>query len=242
MFSPTDFLEYQREQGEDPKINPPKGVIICYDRKLLDLIKTDGIKGTRGFSGEFFLLGETDEQVGVIGNFGFGAPTVVTIMEGLIAFGVKNFLSIGIAGSLQSRLTVGSIVVCNRAIRDEGTSHHYLKPSKFAYASKRIVNKIEKELKRSGLDYAVGSSWTIDAPFRETIAEVRKYREEGVLTVEMEASAIFSLAKYRNVEAGAIFTISDCLAELEWKPKFHLTLECLRMIFGVAKEVLASKV
>lgn len=96
-------------------------------------------------------------------------------------------------------------------------------------------------MKRLGLGYVLGSSWTIDAPFREIVAEVRKYQEEGVLTVEMEAAAIFSVAKYRNVEAGAIFTISDYLAELEWKPKFHLTSEYLREIFEVAKEVLISK-
>lgn len=72
------------------------------------------------------------------------------------------------------------------------------------------------------------------------MAEVKKYWMEGVLTVEMEASAIFAVAKYRKVQAGAIFTISDYLAELEWKPKFHLAEKHLKKLFNVVKQILSS--
>ena len=113
-------------------------------------------------------------------------------------------------------------MVCEKAIRDEGTSHHYLKHSKYAYASKGMTNKIIISLEKLNQKYFIGTSWTIDAPYRETVAEAKQYQEEGVATVEMEASALFAVAQYRNVELGAIFTISDSLAELQWKPKFHL--------------------
>jgi uridine phosphorylase len=163
---------------------------------------------------------------------------VAILLEQLIAFGVKEFLSVGIAGSLQKELRVGSIVICDKAIRDEGVSHHYLEASKYSYASKSLTKKIEVALTRFNLDYAVGTTWTIDTPYRETIAEVKQYQKEGVLTVDMEASAIFAVAEYRGVEAGSIFTISDYLAELEWEPKFHLTKDHLETLFQVAKEVL----
>ena len=133
-------------------------------------------------------------------------------------------------------------MVCEKAIRDEGTSHHYLKYSKYAYASKRLTKKIMESLEKLKQKYFVGTSWTIDAPYRETIAEAKQYQKEGVATVEMEASALFAVAQYRNVELGAIFTISDSLAELEWKPKFHLkkTKKGLEILYKVAIDVLQN--
>lgn len=112
-------------------------------------------------------------------------------------------------------------MVCEKAIRDEGTSYHYFKPSKYTYVSKDIVVRIKKSLNIFKEKYYLGASWTIDAPYRETVKEARHYQNEGVSTVEMEASALFSVAAYRNVKIGAIFTISDSLAWLKWKPKFH---------------------
>lgn len=76
----------------------------------------------------------------------------------------------------------------------------------------------------------------MDAPFRETFKEIDQYKGEGVLTVDMEASAIFSVAKYLNVDAASIFTISDYLGEKEWKLYFHLTEKHLQALFEIALE------
>ncbi len=90
------------------------------------------------------------------------------------------------------------------------------------------------------LNYHTGTSWTTDAPYRETIAELKHYREEGVLTAEMEAVAIFVIAKLLNIEAGAIFNISDYLTEENWELHFHLTREHLHSLFILAKKTLGS--
>ena len=241
LLTPQKFLEYLKTRGKYPKYKPPKGVIFVFQKELLDyIIKNHEVRKVGGFYGDFYLLEETENQIGVLGNFGFGAPVVVILIEELIAFGVKEFLSVGIAGSLQKNLRVGSIVVCDKAIRDEGASHHYLESSKYSYASKTLTKKIEETLTEFDLEYTVGSTWTIDTPYRETVAEVKQYQKEDVLTVDMEASAIFAVAEYRCVEAGAIFTISDYLAELEWTPKFHLTTKFLENLFQVAKQVLLN--
>lgn len=242
MFTPGEFLAYQKERGLQPKYKPPIGVIFCYDRNFMKYIITNHkVVKASGF-GSMYLLSETKGQVAIIGDFGIGAPAVVTVFEELIAFGVKKFISIGTAGTLQKNIKVGSLMVCDRAIRDEGTSHHYLKYSKYSYASKKITNIIKESLKKFKHQYFLGTSWTIDAPYRETIAEARKYQKEGVATVDMEASALFAVAKYRGVDLGAIFTISDSLAELEWKPKFHLhkTRTGLEKIYRVAVDTLLS--
>ena len=243
MFTPSEFMAYQKKRGKYPKFKTPEGVIFCYQRSLMEFI-LENHKTTKveGFYGEMYLLDETKGKVAIIGKFGIGSPVVATLLEELIAFGVKKFVSIGTAGTLQKDITIGSLMVCEKAIRDEGTSHHYLKPSKYAYASKEMTNKIKKFLDKFKQEYFVGTSWTIDAPYRETIAEAKQYQTEEVATVEMEASALFAVAQYRNVELGAIFTISDSLAELEWKPKFHLkkTKTGLEILYKVAVDVLLN--
>jgi len=222
VFSPKEFLDYLKKIGRYPKFKPPVGVIFCYQLPLIkNILKKYKAKKVRGFAGEMYLLDKTNGKIAVVGNFGIGAPVAASVLEELIAFGVKKFISIGIAGTLQKDVKIGSLMICDKAIRDEGTSHHYLKHSKYAYASKEMVNKIKKSFEKFNQKYFVRTSWTIDAPYRETVAEVRQYQKEGVIAVEMEAAALFAVAKYRNVQLGAIFTISDSLAELEWKPKMH---------------------
>ena len=160
MFTPKEFMEYQKKIGKYPRFKPPKGVIFCYSRRLLEhiLINHKTTK-TEGFYGEFYLLNETENQIGVLAKFGIGAPVVVALMEELIAFGVKKFISIGEAGTLQKNLKIRDIVVCDRAIRDEGTSHHYLKHSKYAYASKGLTEKVEKVLQRLGQKCKASVTW-----------------------------------------------------------------------------------
>ena len=243
MFTPSEFMAYQKKCGKYPKFKTPEGIIFCYQRSLMEFI-LENHKTTKveGFYGEMYLLDETNDKVAIIGKFGIGSPVVATLLEELIAFGVKKFVSIGTAGTLQKNITIGSLMVCEKAIRDEGTSHHYLKPSKYAYASKEMTNKIKNSLDKFKQKYFIGTSWTIDAPYRETVAEATQYQKEGVATVEMETSALFSVAQYRNVDLGAIFTISDSLAELEWKPKFHLkkTKKGLEILYKVAVDVLLN--
>ena len=243
MFTPTEFMEYQKKRGKYPKFKPPIGVIFCYSKSLIEhIIENHRTTKVEGFCGEMYLLNETDNKIAVIGKFGIGAPVVVTVFEELIAFGVKRFISIGSAGTLQKDIKIGSLMVCEKAIRDEGTSHHYIKHSKYAYASIDLTNKIKRSLENFKQKSFIGTSWTIDAPYRETVAEAKQYQKEGVATVEMEASALFAVAQYRNVELGAIFTISDSLAELEWKPKFHLkkTNTGLEILYKVAVDVLLN--
>ena len=222
LVSPDDYLPYLRSVGEVSSAPPPEAVILCYQKRLWTDIcakHTDNAsESTRPGFGNLRIVKETHGRIGAVGGFGFGAPSTCFLLEQLIASGVGRFISIGTAGSLQKDLGIGDLVVCNRAIRDEGTSHHYAAPSKYAEAGREITSRSVTVLKNRRIPYRLGGSWTTDAPYRETIAEVRTYQQEGVLTVEMEASALFTVAKYRGVDMGAMFTISDSLADLKWHP------------------------
>lgn len=221
LFNPKDFMKYLKKIGKYPDFKTPKRVIFCYSKSFLNYILAQHEVTKVGSFKEMYILDDSKGQVAVVGGFGIGAPAAVTLMEELIAFGVKEFISIGTSGTLQKNIKIGGLVVCDRAIRDEGVSHHYVKTSKYSYASKLLTEKIKDSLKRLGVKYTVGTSWTIDAPYRETAEEARRYQKAGVATVEMELAALFAVAEYRNVDIGAILTISDSLADLKWKPNFH---------------------
>ncbi len=243
VFSPVDFIDYKRNKGLLDGFTPPEGVILCYAGRLLRYVTENyTVTAVKSVSEGLHLIKETDNRVGITGNFGIGAPVAVAIVDELIALGVKKFISIGMAGTLQKDINIGDIVVCDKAIRDEGTSYHYVKPSKYAFASEKLTSRIRQVMDTHGYRYITGSSWTVDAPYRETVAEAGQYQSEGVATVEMEASALFSVAAYRNVEMGAIFAVSDSLAEFKWSPEFlhRETGKGLETVCRVAIEALAD--
>jgi uridine phosphorylase len=156
-----------------------------------------------------------------VGGFGIGAPTATTVLEELIALGAREFISIGAAGCLQPACGFGEAVVCTGAIRDEGVSHHYAPAGKFAWPSETLTRRLAQALAAGGTAPQSGLAWTIDAPYRETVAEARSYQAEGVVCVEMEAAALFTVGRYRGVDVAAAFAISDhLLAEDRWTHAF----------------------
>ena len=106
-----------------------------------------------------------------------------------------------------------------------------------------MTKRIEDVLDALGQKYIIGSSWTIDALYRETVAEARKYQKEGISTVEMEAAALFAVAQYKGVELGAIFTVSDSLVGRKWSPQFQSrrTKSGLETLYRAAIAALTEK-
>jgi uridine phosphorylase len=123
--------------------------------------------------------------VALVANFGIGSPIAAVMLEDLVALGCREVISIGTTGALQPGMAIGDIVVCDRAIRDEGTSHHYLPSARYVAASGALTARVQAALDDAKVAYRTGTSWTVDAPYRETVGEARHYRDEGVTCVEM---------------------------------------------------------
>jgi uridine phosphorylase len=244
FISPAEYLAYLRARGRVPDLAPLDGVVLLYQESLLRrIVENELTEQHRGWvTGDFRLLKRPDSRVGVCGGFGIGAPVVAIVIEELVALGVTRFIALGTAGTLQRDIAIGQIVICDRAIRDEGVSHHYIAPARFARPSESLTSELAGALMEAGRAFRVGGSWTIDTPYRETAAEARHYQEEGVLTVEMEAAAVFAVAEHRGVEAAAAFAISDSLADLVWNPQFDSaeTQDGLDAIFGAAVSALSA--
>lgn len=224
IFSPADFAAYLQRIGALDGYRPPEGVVLCYQRSLYNhVLRAEGLEAParRAALLRVLPLPSTGGRLGLLGQFGIGAPAAAAAVEDLAAMGTSAFVSVGSAGSLQRDLNVGGLVLCESAIRDEGVSHHYLPAGKLATATPDLTAALAAGLQQAGATFRAGTSWTIDTPYRETVAEARHYQAEGVLCVEMEAAALFAVAEVRGLRMASAFVISDSLADLVWNPRFH---------------------
>jgi uridine phosphorylase len=147
---------------------------------------------------------------------GVGAPLAVAFTEELIARGVRAFVACGGAGVLVPDVALGHVVVPTAAVRDEGTSYHYLPAARTAAPSPGALAAIIATLAAREVPYVTGSTWTTDALYRETRSKIERRVREGCLTVEMEAAAFFAVAAFRSVEFGSLLYAGDDLSGEQW--------------------------
>jgi uridine phosphorylase len=172
---------------------------------------------------------------------GVGAPNAAARLEHMIALGCRKFIACGGAGVLVESIDVGRMVVPTSAVRDEGTSYHYLPPAREVAPTRRALAAIETVMRANNHDYVSGKTWTTDAVYRETRSRMERRRNEGCVVVEMEAAAFFAVARFRRVEFAQVLYAGDSLAGRRWAPRgwnrnaarerlFHLAAEaCLRL-------------
>ncbi|UCF86116.1 MAG: nucleoside phosphorylase [Desulfobacteraceae bacterium] len=149
-----------------------------------------------------------------------GAPHAVIAMEKLIVLGAKRIWVLGWCGSLQPDLLIGHLIIPTGAVSEEGTSSHYPILDRTLESNKELNCMLEEALLHKGLPFSKGSVWTTDAPYRETPDKVKAYRNKGILAVEMEISALMTVALYRSVAMAGLLVVSDELFELTWRPGF----------------------
>lgn len=147
---------------------------------------------------------------------GVGAPAAVSSLEVVIALGATEIIGCGGAGIVRPGFDVGHVIVPTSAIRDEGTSYHYAPPQETVRPHPRAVAAIDEVLAEAGVPHDRGITWTTDAFFRETPAKVARRREQGAITVEMEAAAMFAAAAFRGVTYGQLLYAGDDVSAEEW--------------------------
>lgn len=147
---------------------------------------------------------------------GVGAPLAAALFEEVIALGCKKFIACGGAGVLDKNITAGHLIIPVAALRDEGTSYHYLPASRCVEPSPKALNAIKKVLEEHNIEYTLSKTWTTDGVYRETRDKVLFRKEEGCLTVEMEAAALFAVGKFRNVDVAQILYGGDNLDSIKW--------------------------
>ncbi len=146
----------------------------------------------------------------------YGAPGTIMLLEELVAFGVRRAVLLGYCGSIQKRVAIGDVILPIEAIREEGTSYHYLPEGEKSSPDPGIQKKLSDWMGMMGLSFHEGTIWTTDAPYRETPEKIRRYRTEGVLGVEMEMAAVFAFGRARGISTGAMLLVSDKVREEGW--------------------------
>ncbi len=248
IFTPLDFIRYVAETRKVPvdTIKVPRRLLITYQKGTYECAKN--LIG--GVAVDWWIYGEShpfcvgrfnDVEIGIC-RLWIGAPAAAMTLEELIACGARTIFEVGMSGSLQTFLKPGDVVVVTEAIRDEGTSYHYFPPEVRVESSPKLRDGLIRCLNERGIKHSIGPVWSTDGVYRETRGKFLKFRDAGVLAVNMETSAIFAVAKYRGVEAASAQVISDVLTETGWLQAFkhRSVIESTENLLKVVLEVLSE--
>ena len=241
LLTADDLVAYRARLGRMPKVKP-EGVLFCLERGLPHRMRWRiPVKHAGAMNADVYAVRKSKGRVAVLTSFGGGSPMVMELAEELGVMGAKKMILMTWGGILQPNLRPGDIVVCNRAIRDEGASHHYLPPAKYVDADASLVADLMVALGARGAQYTVGTTWTTDAPYRETREEVVRYQAEGVKTVEMESAGLFTVGQVRGIQTASVVIGMDSLASLRWQTPDRLDgiMKSLEVVYAAAVDVLS---
>ncbi len=212
LIEPADIIK---------KIDIPEHCVLCFFQdeiqKLVSAGRARKITAQKSEMGKHVVFQiEFEGQPVVLFHPGISAPFAAAMLEELIARGCRKFIACGGAGTLDSRIAQGHLIVPDRALRDEGTSYHYLPPAREVAADAAAVTAIREVLQQHQIPFIIGKTWTTDGFYRETPERIRKRKQENCLTVEMEAAALFAVAQFRKVTLGQILYAGDDVGGEKW--------------------------
>ena len=224
---PAPILEFDSAEAViEPSVlikprDVPAHVVLCYFQDVIERVvqEHDGrlVTNLRSEIGDnpIYEIAYENRRLAVV-HPGVGAPLAAAFVEELIALGCRAFVAAGGAGVLVPELRLGHVIVPTAAVRDEGTSYHYLPPAREVAADPGAVAAIVATLTRHEVPYVTGKTWTTDGLYRETRGKVARRVAEGCLAVEMEAAACFAVAAFRGVPFGQLLYAGDDLSGEQW--------------------------
>jgi uridine phosphorylase len=133
-------------------------------------------------------------RYGIVGH-AVGSSFSVLVAEQLFASGCGLLISVASAGQIADNGPPPYHILVSRALRDEGTSYHYLPAGPYVDADPALLDLAARAIARIGCQLRAGATWTTDAPFRETAEAIAQHREDGILAVEMEAAALYAFGQ-----------------------------------------------
>ena len=201
--------------------NFPKVGITCFSKKLMDryveIFKGEKIAEISNANGRVPIYKITYKGIEIALFMSMvGAPACTVEYEEVLAMGLEKLIMFGTCGVLDRNIDDLAIIIPSSAIRDEGTSYHYMKSSEEIVVNEKYVSEFIDILDDNKVSYVKGKVWTIDAPYRETKAKVLKRKEQGCICVDMECSAMNAVAKFRGKDLFQFFYAADNLDSTKW--------------------------
>jgi len=244
-FDPSPTAVIEPNEVVDPVDFPPHVVLCFFQDVIQDVVERHGARQIDLLISEIgqnpvYELELNGSRVALV-HPGVGAPLAAAFLEELIARGCRAFVACGGAGVLVPDVALGHVIVPTSAVRDEGTSYHYLAPSRTVAPSPEAVDSIRATLLAHGVPFVEGATWTTDALYRETRGKVERRVAEGCLTVEMEAAAFFAVAAFRGVTLGQLLYAGDDLSGEGWDGRgWDEHLEGRELLFRLAVEAVLA--
>ncbi|RPI78175.1 MAG: phosphorylase, partial [Chloroflexi bacterium] len=202
---PYPILEFDPEQEAiieparcvRPVEDPPEHLVICFFKEVVEKVVTEHqarIIFRNSWEDGPHHIYETEYKGKRLAflHSSVGAPAATGLLEEAFACGFRKFIVCGGCGVLQKDIAVGNLIVISSAVRDEGTSYHYLPPGREIGANEVGIRALEAALKEQGVSYRLGKTWTTDAPYRETRRKAADRRAEGCIVVEMESASLMA--------------------------------------------------
>lgn len=218
VFTADNLLREARRQKQLPAAAVPSVCVLDPDGDIVrHLVATQRVTRDPGWACYHTDLWRTtidDLEFGIIGC-AVGASFAVLLAEQLFASGCGLLISITSAGRLVELRPPPYFVLIDRALRDEGTSYHYLPPSEYASADASLVELAAEALKPLHVQIERGGSWTTDAPFRETAKQIAAMTEKGLLAVEMEAAALYAFSAARQKPVICFAHVTNQMAQID---------------------------
>ncbi len=200
-FTPDNLLREARRQKGLPTANVPGVCVLDPDgdivRELVAAGRAYRDPSWACYHTDLYVIGVGESAYGLIGGV-VGASFAVLVAEELFACGCQYLLSITSAGQIAPLQAPPYFILIDRALRDEGTSYHYLPPARYSLADPILLDRAQGAFANAGFTVVRGATWTTDAPFRETTTTITARRDEGILAVEMEAAALYAFATARS--------------------------------------------
>lgn len=218
VFAVDNMLREARRQKNLPEGEVPPVCVLDPDGDLVDYLKATRRASRHPtwacYHTQMDVFKHEGFEYGIVGRV-VGAPFAVLVAEELFASGCQLIISLTSAGQITLEGNPPYVVLIDRALRDEGTSYHYLPPAPYSYLQPGWKEAISASWDAPDLPLRVGASWTTDAPFRETVQAIEAARNKGILAVEMEAAALYAYALARNKQIVCFAHVTNQMAQNE---------------------------
>ena len=217
-FKPENLLREARRQKSLPEVSVPEICILDPDGDMVRHLRAAGLAsrhpGWACYHTDLYVFREGAHEYGILGCV-VGAAFAVLVAEELFASGCRFLLSMTSSGQILPVQAPPYFVVIDRALRDEGTSYHYLPPSDYSEAAVHLTQMARQALTAAGIPIQSGATWTTDAPFRETEKAIDAAKNAGILAVEMEAAALYAFAKARDCAVLCFAHVTNQMGRIE---------------------------
>jgi len=242
VFTPQNLLREARRQKGITELVIPEICILDPDGDIMEYVilkhKAQLNKAWACYHTRLFEFEYGDIKVGIIGR-AVGASFAVLLAEQLFASGCKLLLSMTSSGQLVQPMDPPYFILIEKAVRDEGTSYHYLPSSQFSFIKEDLKKKLLGAFDNLDLKIFTGTTWTTDAPYRETEETINHYKSIGVHAVEMEASALYAFAEARNRNVICFAHVTNQMASIDGdfeKGEHNGSVDALKVLFRVIEQ------